>query len=91
MAQSSPPEEGVDRSVSKAGTQALASDVGGAHIPVVTMNFVPIEASQKAQARLLSRATIARMNDQVDRRLVIEWTTEWADRAARRQCSSFCQ
>ena len=46
MAQSSPPEEGAAGSVLKAGTQALASDVSGAHIPVVTMEFVPIEASQ---------------------------------------------
>ena len=72
MAQSSPPEEGVDRSVSKAGIQALASDICGTHIPVGTMEFFCIEASQKVQARLLCRATIARMNNQVDRRVVIE-------------------
>ena len=42
MAQGSPSEEGAAGSVSKAGAQALASGVAGGHIPVVTMEIVPI-------------------------------------------------
>ena len=44
-AQGSPSEAEAAGSVSKAGAQSLASGVSGAHLPVVTIEMIPIPAS----------------------------------------------